>query len=131
MADVRLTKTLAVAAVALSLVVCYQVARFRNQNEIARVQAQVGRLERERDSIQAIVAANTREQEYLLSLRDDKEAEVAILRDHVDLLERSRRESALSVRRLRKTSDLQARLEEPSTDGECREQIERGRLCLV
>jgi hypothetical protein len=111
MADARLTKTLVAAVVVLSLVVCYQVARFRNQNEIARVQAQVGRLERERDSIQAIVAVNAELQKRLRETRDNKEAEIGMLRDHVDLLERSRRESAISVRRLRKSSDLQARLE--------------------
>jgi len=111
MADARLFRTMAVALVVLLLLVCYLLTRFQNQNEIARVKEEVSSLEREKDSIQAVLATNAVMQQSLALTREDKEAEVTVLRDYVDLLERQRQESALTVRRIRKTSDLQARLD--------------------
>ena len=111
MADaIRSAKTV-VPVVGLLLVVCFLLTRNLNESEIARVQAEVHRLEREKDSIQAFVAANVATLETLQLTRESKEAEVAVLRDYVGLLEVQRQESALTVRRIRKTSDLQARLE--------------------
>jgi len=112
MAESRLTRGLAVAVVILLLVVNYQFARSRNQQEIALVQAQMGRVERERDSIRAVVAANAEVQETLRAAQSGREAEIQVLRDHVGLLETERYHNTLTVRRLRKTSDLQRRLEE-------------------
>ena len=43
---------------------------------------------------------------------DDREAEAALLRDSVATLERARRGAQLTVRRIRRTSDLQRRLEQ-------------------
>ena len=111
MADARIFRAMAVAVVVLLLLVCYLLTRFQNQGEIARVEAEVSRLEKEKDSIQAFVAANVAVQQSLQLNREDKEAEVTVLRDYVDLLEQQRQESALTVRRIRKTSDLQIRLE--------------------
>ena len=111
MADARLFRTMALTVVILLLVVCYLLTRFQNHAEIARVEAEVYRLEREKDSIQAFVAANVAVQETLQLTRENSEAEVAGLRDYVDLLERQRQESALTVRQIRKTSDLQDRLD--------------------
>ena len=111
MADARILRTMTVAVVVLLLVVCYLITRIQNQHEIARVKGQVSRLEGERDSIQAVVAANVSVQETLTLTREHKEAEVNVLRDYVDLLEQRRSESALTVRRIRKTSDLQVRLD--------------------
>ena len=111
MADARLFRTMAVALVVLLLLVCYLLTRFQNQNEIATVKEEVSSLERAKDSIQAVLATNAVIQQSLALTREDKEAEVTVLRDYVDLLERQRQESALTVRRIRKTSDLQARLD--------------------
>ena len=111
MADARFFRTMVVALVVLLLLVCYLLTRFQNQDEIARVKEEVSSLEREKDSIQAVLATNAVIQQSLALTREDKEAEVTVLRDYVDLLERQRQESALTVRRIRKTSDLQARLD--------------------
>ena len=110
MADRRVLQTLVVAVVVLMLAVGYLVGRFQEKAEIARVEGVVQRLEQVKDSIQAFVAANARVQENLALSREDKEAEVAVLRDYVDLIEHQRQESALTVRSIRKSSDLQARL---------------------
>ena len=111
MADVRLFRVAALSVVVLMLVVGYQYARLQNESEIARVEDVVQRLQREKDSIQAFVAANAMVQESLALSREDKEAELDVLRDYVDLLEHQRQASALTVRRIRKTSDLQAKLD--------------------
>ncbi len=110
MAERRVLQTLVVVVVVLMLAVGYLVGRFQEKTEIARVEGVVHRLEREKDSIQAFVTANTAVQESLALSREDKEAEIAVLRDHVDVLESERQTSALTVRSIRKTSDLQARL---------------------
>ena len=65
MADARLTKITVVVVLVLLLLVCYLLTRFQNQAEIARVKEEVGRLEREKDSIQAFAAANVAVQEIL------------------------------------------------------------------
>ncbi|MFC1640168.1 hypothetical protein ACFL3B_05335 [Gemmatimonadota bacterium] len=111
MADTRLFRFMAFAVVGILLVVCYLAVRSQSQNEIARVKEQVSRLQQEKDSIQAFVSANAAVQQSLQLTRDDTEAEVAVLRDYVGLLEQQRRETALTVRSIRKTSDLQSRLD--------------------
>ncbi len=88
----------------------YLGGRLQNVDEIARVEGVVQRLERERDSILVFVVANTVKQESLALSRDNTEAEVAALHDYVDQLEHERQASALTVRSIRKTSDLQTRL---------------------
>ncbi len=66
----------------------------------------------QRDSIRRIVDANTAIQQTLERERDDREAEAALLRDSVATLERARSSAQLTVRRIRRTSDLQRRLEQ-------------------
>jgi hypothetical protein len=111
MADGTRSAKASIPVVGLLLAVCFLLTRSLNEGEIARVEAEVFWLERERDSIQAFVAANVAVQETLQLTRENTEAEAAVLRDDVDRLERNRQASALTVRSIRKTSDLQARLD--------------------
>jgi hypothetical protein len=110
-AETLLSRKLTVGTVVLLLCLCFLLTRLLNEDEIARVQAAVRSLEREKDSIQAIVTTNVAAQQVLQLTRESKEAEVTVLRDYVARLERERQASALTVRRIRKTSDLQARLD--------------------
>ncbi len=111
MAEERLTRVLAVIVVVQMVVICYEVVRFRNENEVAQVQAELNRLETERDSIRALVAINAELQESLRKTIGRKESEAESLRDRVADLEQQRIDHALTVRNIRKTSDLEARLE--------------------
>jgi uncharacterized small protein (DUF1192 family) len=110
-ADSLVSRKLTAGTAVLLLCICFLLTRILNEDEVARVQAEVQSLEREKDSIQAIVATNVAAQEVLQLTRESKDAEAAALRDHVDRLERERHASALTVRRIRKTSALQARLD--------------------
>jgi hypothetical protein len=74
------------------------------------VKAQARRLQQERDSIEALVHLNKTVQQSLQQDLEEKEAEADELRDYVDRLEQQRVEKTITVRRLRRTADLQSRL---------------------
>ncbi len=65
-----------------------------------------------RDSIRRVVEANTAVQRQLRRERGDVESDVETLRRTVARLERERRDQQFTVRRIRKTSELQQRLEQ-------------------
>ncbi len=105
----RVATQLLVAVAILSYVLG---ALGNREREIARVTAQATQLEAERDSITAVVDSSTRVQEALRSERDARAAEAAVLRDSVATLERVREAGQLTVRHIRRTAALEARLEE-------------------
>jgi hypothetical protein len=98
--------------VALAILSVVYGAIGNREREIARVTAQATQLEAERDSITAVVDSSTRVQEALRSERDARAAEAAVLRDSVATLEREREAGQLTVRELRRTGELEARLED-------------------
>jgi hypothetical protein len=92
-------------------ILSYVLGAFGNrEREIARVTAQATQLEAERDSISAVVDSSTRVQAALRSERDTRAAEAAVLRDSVATLEHERQAGQLTVRAMRRTADLEAKL---------------------
>jgi hypothetical protein len=105
----RLATQLLVALAILSFLLG---ALGNREREIARVTAHATQLEAERDSITAVVDLSTQVQEALRSERDARTAEAAVLRDSVATLERVREARQLTVRHIRRTAELEARLED-------------------
>jgi len=92
-------------------VASYFVATFGDGQEIERVEADAARLSAERDSMQRIVnVVNARQRSYQAQVSRAHFA-ASRLRDSVAVLEQLRRDARLTVRRIDKTADLQARLE--------------------
>jgi len=112
MANNRNTWILALAVIGLLAVVAMQFERIRNHREIDRVTRAATRLQREKDSIEAVVQENQRDVERLADERAGWEEELLTIRRQFNMLEQARWDSTLSVRQLKKTSDLQARLEQ-------------------
>jgi uncharacterized small protein (DUF1192 family) len=100
------------AGVVLLIAVTYLGTRVSNQEEIARAKVEAEQLEAERDSIRGVVEATTAVQNQLRRERGDVESDVETLRRTVARLEQQRREQQFTVRRIRKTSELQQRLEQ-------------------
>jgi hypothetical protein len=111
-ADRGATRLWPFAVVLLLLLVSYMVARIQAQQEIARVKLEAEQLRAEKDSIEQVVARHTETQARLAEQRDEKEVQVALLRELVTHLERESRAGQLTVRRITKTSALQSRLEQ-------------------
>jgi len=112
MSDARIGRSLVLLLLGAFAAAGYLVSRLQNEREIARVQQRVAVLQRERDSIEALVEANRITLHNLHNERSATERQITILRRNVDRLETLRNESQLTVRQLRKTVALQGRFEE-------------------
>jgi len=82
----------------------------RQPEELARVRADLATVSAERDSILAAVRQRDHEHDSLQSERDARAAEAALLRDSVDVLERSRADAQLNMRQVRTVGGLQDEL---------------------
>ena len=98
-------------AIALLLTVVYLGTRLRDERRIVRAETEAEMLRVQRDSILRVVAANDSLQAELSQVREGMQAEADRLVARIDELEAERVDDQLSVRRLRRTADLQARLE--------------------
>ena len=83
-----------------------------NAGRIARARADAERLAAQRDSIATVVEHATRAQARLRRERDVESARADALRDSVTALELARAERQLTVRTIRRTADLEARIAE-------------------
>ena len=102
-----------IALILLALAAVSVINSFRaNAGRIAGARADAERLAAQRDSIAAVVEIGTRAQERLRRERDAESARAAALRDSVTALERARAERQLTVRTIRRTADLEARIAE-------------------
>jgi hypothetical protein len=99
-----------VAGVLLLLVV-FLGTRLRDERKIARAEFEAEMLRTQRDSILRVVAINDSLQRELSFVRNEMEVEASRLLGRIDELERARVANQLSVRRLRRTEDLRARIE--------------------
>lgn len=79
MAETSLSAKPSLALVILALFVCFPLTRMLNEDDVARVEEALENLERERDSIEAAVAANVAVQRSLRQTRESREAEVGAL----------------------------------------------------
>lgn len=93
-------------------VASYFVATFGDGREIERVKTHAARLAAERDSIHQVVDWLSRQQHVLRESARRHASRATRLRDSVVTLEQLRQEARFTVRRLRKTEDLQARLDQ-------------------
>ena len=93
-------------------VASYFVATFGDGREIERVKTHAARLAAERDSIHQVVDWLSRQQNVLRQSAQRHASRATRLRDSVVTLEQLRQEARFTVRRLRKTEDLQARLDQ-------------------
>ena len=102
----------AIAFLLLIATVGYLYAKGRADEEIARVTAERDYLRAEKETIEALVARNDSLKDELLSARLDILSRVDHLQDIVDSLELLRDEERLTVRKLRRTEDLQKKFVE-------------------
>jgi DNA repair exonuclease SbcCD ATPase subunit len=104
---------LAVSAVAIVLLVVlsYLTGRGIDHEEILRAKLEMARLKASRDSLKAAVAYKDSMQKQLQLQVASKEAETERLRANVDLLEEKRQEDQLSVRKIRSSDALVAKME--------------------
>ena len=106
----KLLIILAVLSVILLVGFTYVSARFVDRGKIAQLQSEQAQLARQRDSIMAF--ARTRDSLQLI-LTDSVQVltiQTSALRDTVRRLEVSRQATVVSIRRLRQTPELQARV---------------------
>jgi hypothetical protein len=106
----RLATFVVVAVVGLLLVVVYLGTRLRAEREIARAEMEAEFLRMQRDTILTIAAANDSLQRELSFVRTGMETEADRLRQRITDLESERVENQLTVRRLRRKEDLEARI---------------------
>ena len=95
----------------LLLLVVFLGTRLRDERKIARAEFEAEMLRTQRDSIMRVVAINDSLQRELSVVRTTMEAEAGRLLARIDELESERVANQLSVRRLRRTDDLRARIE--------------------
>jgi hypothetical protein len=107
----RLAILAALAAGVLLLLVVFLGTRLRDERRIVRAEFEAEMLRTQRDSILRVVAINDSLQRELSFVRTGMEAEAARLLGRIDELEQERVANQLSVRRLRRTDDLRARIE--------------------
>lgn len=102
--------TVVVIAVLLLIAFTYVSARFVDRGKIAQLQSEQAQLTRQRDSI--LVFARTRDslQRILSDSVTVLTSQTSALRDTVRQLESSRQATVVSIRRLKQTPDLQARV---------------------
>jgi chromosome segregation ATPase len=101
-----------VFAVLLLVSLSYITARFVDHEEILRAKTETAHLRASRDSLRVEVA-NRDAQEHILQTQVSRlQSEANELRDLVDELEHERAEKQLTVRRLRRKTDLMNRLRE-------------------
>jgi len=107
-------KHLAVGAVVfgvlLLLALTYLTARYVDQKEIHRAEMEMEHMRGTRDSTLAFVAAKDSMQSILTTQVRTLLSDAEVLRRQVADLERERQQQQLSVRKLNKKEDLQARL---------------------
>ena len=111
MTEARLTKFLIGIVAVQVIAIGYEVLGFGSDEETGRVRAQVESIQSERDSIDALVATHSELQQILRDTIELKESEADSLRARVAAVEQQRLADKITVRGLRKTSALQARLE--------------------
>jgi len=105
-------KWLVVLLVVLAIAFAYFGGLWRNKDKIHHAQLEMQKMRYMRDSLQTEVRFRDSLQVKLISEVNAHKNEAQALRDHVRMLEEVRKEEQLSVRRLRKKEDLQARLRE-------------------
>ncbi len=99
-----------VVAIVLALAVAHLWTRLGSAAAIARAETEARMLSEQRDSILSVVAQNDSLQRELGFVRTALEAEADQLRARIALLEAERVETQLTVRRLRRSDELQARI---------------------
>lgn len=99
-------------AIVLMLALSYVTARFIDHEEILRAKTEAEQLRASRDSLLFQVAERDSVEKVLQARVGNLLMEAETLRAHVAELEEIRKEMQLSVRRLRRKEDLQARLVE-------------------
>lgn len=105
----RTTIGAVVVAIILALTVAHLWTRLGAEAAIARAETEARMLSEQRDSILSIVARNDSLQRELSLVRTSLEAEADVLRDRIAMLESERVETQLTIRRLRRSDELQAR----------------------
>lgn len=98
-----------VIAVVLALAVAHLWTRLSSAEAIVRAETEARMLTEQRDSILSVVARNDSLQRELGLVRSTLEAEADFLRARIAALEAERVETQLTVRRLQRTNELQAR----------------------
>jgi len=106
----KLLIILGVVAVLLLVGFTYVSARFVNRGRIAQLQMEQAQLTRQRDSIYAFARTRDSLQLILTDSVQRLSIQTSALRDTVRQLEGSRQAAVLSIRRLNRTDDLQARV---------------------
>jgi hypothetical protein len=107
----KLVILVGIVALALAIAVSHLWTRLGSAAAIARAETEARMLAEQRDSILTIVARNDSLQRELSTIRVSMEAEANQLRDRIVSLEAARVQDQLTVRSLRRTEDLQARLQ--------------------
>ena len=101
---------LGVVSVLLLVGFTYVSARFVDRGKIAQLQTEQAQLTRQRDSILAFARTRDSLQAILADSVQVLTSQTSALRDTVRQLESARQATVLSIRRLRQTSELQARV---------------------
>jgi hypothetical protein len=96
-------------AIVLALVVTHLWTRLGSAEAIARAETEARILTEQRDSILSVVARNDSLQRELSYVRTALESEADMLRERIVMLETERVEAQLTVRRLQRSDELQAR----------------------
>ena len=105
-----LKNVLIVVAIVLGLGFVYFGGLLQNKDKIHQAELEMQKLRYMKDSLQTEVKFRDSLQVQLKSEVNATKNEADALRDQVNMLEEKRKEEQLSVRRLRKKEDLQARL---------------------
>src|SRR5262245_45158663 len=101
---------LGVVSVLLLVGFTYVSARFVDRGKIAQLQTEQAQLTRQRESILAFARTRDSLQAILADSVHVLTTQTSALRDTVRQLETARQATVLSIRRLRQTSELQARV---------------------
>ena len=105
----RMAIVAGVLAVVLGIAVAHLWTRLSSAEAIARAETEARMLTEQRDSILSVVAQNDSLQRELGLVREALEDEADVLRAQIAFLEAQRVETQLTVRRLQRSSELQAR----------------------
>jgi len=100
------------ALIALGVATLVLNAVVDRNREIARVRAESARFAHERDSIARVIEIANRNQFRIMRLHTYANLRIQELEDSVATLERARRDAESSVREIRKSAELEARLRE-------------------